>query len=152
MRTFIKSCAVALITLAVPMGSIAAETDDGPEQIILPASEITLSEFLWLKRPLIVFADSAADPAYQQQMEFITDRLAALAERDVVVITDTDPATLSELRRKLRPRGFMLVLIGKDGEIKLRKPRPWSVRELSRSIDKMPMRQQEIRDAKELLR
>jgi hypothetical protein len=50
------------------------------------------------------------------------------------------------LRTKLRPRGFMVVLIGKDGGVKLRKPFPWDVREFSRSIDKMPMRQQELRD------
>jgi len=41
------------------------------------------------------------------------------------------------------------VLIGKDGGVKLRKPFPWSVRELSRSIDKMPMRQQELRDRRD---
>jgi hypothetical protein len=35
--------------------------------------------------------------------------------------------------------------MGKDGQIKLRKPFPWDARELSRSIDKMPMRQQEMR-------
>ncbi|MEO0922698.1 MAG: DUF4174 domain-containing protein, partial [Pseudomonadota bacterium] len=40
----------------------------------------------------------------------------------------------------------MLALVGKDGTIKLRKPVPWDVRELSRVIDKMPMRQQEVRD------
>jgi len=64
--------------------------------------------------------------------------------RDVVVFVDTDPKARSALRKKLRPRGFMLVLIGKDGGVKLRKPLPWSVRELSRSIDKMPTRQREI--------
>ena len=31
-----------------------------------------------------------------------------------------------------------------DGQVKLRKPLPWDVRELTRSIDKMPLRQQEI--------
>jgi len=40
----------------------------------------------------------------------------------------------------------MLVLIGKDGGVKLRKPFPWNVREISRVIDKMPMRRQEIND------
>jgi len=36
--------------------------------------------------------------------------------------------------------------VGKDGRVALRKPAPWSVRELSRSIDKMPLRQQEMAD------
>jgi hypothetical protein len=39
------------------------------------------------------------------------------------------------------------VLIGKDGRVAQRKPSPWDVREIERAIDKMPLRQQEIRDA-----
>ena len=48
------------------------------------------------------------------------------------------------LRKKLRPHGFAFVLIGKDGQVKLRKPSPWNIREIARVIDKMPIRQQEI--------
>jgi len=79
-----------------------------------------------------------------EQMDLIAARIDEMVERDVIVITDTDPNTLSDLRRKLRPRAFMLALIGKDGRVALRKPAPWDVRELSRSIDKMPLRLQEI--------
>ena len=108
-----------------------------------------LSEFHWKKRPVVVFADSENDPAFIEQMELLEARTDALIERDVVVLTDTDPAARSALRLKMRPRGFMLVLVGKDGGIKLRKPFPWDVREISRSIDKMPIRQREIREEKE---
>lgn len=69
-----------------------------------------------------------------------------LAVRDVIILTDTDPSAQSALRTRLRPRGFMMVLIGKDGQIELRKPQPWDIREITRSIDKMPLRQQEIED------
>ena len=62
----------------------------------------------------------------------------------MVVIIDTAPAAKSPIREALRPRGFMLVLIGKDGQIYLRKPFPWHVREITRSINKMPIRQQEL--------
>lgn len=108
--------------------------------------EINLNDFLWKKRPIVVFADTPADPRFREQMEFLADRKAALDERDVVVLFDTDPEAQSSLRTKLRPKGFMLVLIGKDGGVKLRKPFPWSVRELSRTIDKMPLRREEIRE------
>ena len=107
---------------------------------------MTLEEFQWVNRPIVVFADTPADPRYQQQIALLLDRLEELAERDVVIIVDTDPANASDIRTKLRPRGFQLTLIGKDGGVKLRKPLPWDVREISRVIDKMPMRQQEIRD------
>jgi hypothetical protein len=135
------------------MSAIAADTStDAPaleEEVILEGTDINLDDFLWVKRPVIVFADSPADPAYVQQMQYLTRELEELSERDIVVLTDTDPKAQSDLRTKLRPRGFMLVLIGKDGEVKLRKPLPWSVRELTRTIDKMPMRQQEIRDRRD---
>lgn len=114
--------------------------------VIQPAGMHELEEYLWLKRPLVVLADSPNDPRFAQQMDLINKRLEDLATRDVVVLTDTDPSTLSPLRERLRPRGFMLVLIGKDGNVYLRKPFPWSVREITRSIDKMPLRQQEVRD------
>lgn len=112
----------------------------------LSAVEVNLSDFLWLKRPIVVFADTPADPRFQRQMELLTARPGPLEERDVVILVDTDPDALGPLRKKLRPRGFMLALIGKDGGVKLRKPFPWDVRELSRAIDKMPMRRQELRD------
>jgi len=114
---------------------------------VFEASETTLDEFLWLARPVVVFADSPADPRFAEQMTLIEDRISELTDRDVVVITDTDPAAKSAIRMKLRPRGFMIALVAKDGRVNLRKPTPWDVRELSRAIDKMPLRQQEIRDA-----
>ena len=110
------------------------------------AAGLDLSAFQWIARPVVVFADSPNDPLFVQQMELLADRAEDLALRDVVVIFDTDPAARSDIRLDLRPRGFMLTLVGKDGQVRARKPRPWDVRELSRSIDKMPMRQQEMRD------
>ena len=126
----------------------AVETDVPTleEQLFRPAEGADLNDFLWTNRPVIVFADSDADPRYRQQMELLSERMPELIERDVIVIADTDPAARSALRTRLRPRGFMLVLVGKDGNVYLRKPFPWDVRELSRSIDKMPLRQQEMRD------
>lgn len=128
-------------------GAVAAQTDAPADVPVFLTPDVTdLSQFVWENRPIIVFADSPNDPNFGLQMEYLENRAADLAERDVVVLTDTDPAAMSPLRQKLRPRGFMLVLIGKDGGVKLRKPFPWDVRELSRTIDKMPMRQREIRE------
>lgn len=126
-----------LMTLGAPL--CAAEAD-----MIRPAGEATLDEFQWRARPIVVFADTPEDPRFDQQMARLREGLDALEARDVVILTDTDPEARSPLRMKLRPRGFMLVLIAKDGTVALRKPVPWTVRELSRSIDKMPLRQREI--------
>lgn len=128
--------------LSLAADAVAAE----PADIIRPAADADLAEFQWLNRPVVVFADTPADPRFAEQMQLLNRGLDQLAERDVVILTDTDPAAMSPIRQKLRPRGFMLVLIAKDGTVHLRKPFPWSVREITRSIDKMPLRQRELRD------
>lgn len=142
MRRLIPFVIAGLISTAT--GVVAA--DDTPEiWPPLEASEINLNDFLWVARPVVVFADTPADPRFVEQMTLLESRIDDLAVRDVVVIVDTDPDARSELRTKLRPRGFMMVIVGKDGGVKLRKPSPWSVREITRQIDKMPLRQEEIR-------
>jgi len=141
--------ALAFCVPAIAPGQDAEAAESTPDALeIVDATDVTLDEFRWTRRPVVVFADSPNDPRFQEQIELLTERPAPLIERDVVVITDTDPATETEFRRRLRPRGFQITLIGKDGEVELRKPSPWSSRELSRSIDKMPLRQREIREQK----
>ena len=139
--------AIAFVLVGFFAGAAGAESasEPVPDPVFPTGIEHDLNEFVWEKRPIVVFADSPNDPAFAEQMELLRDRRDDLEERDVVVLTDTDPSARSDLRRKLRPRGFALVLIGKDGGVKLRKPKPWDVRELSRVIDKMPMRIQEIK-------
>ena len=142
MKYFAQSVFAILLAATA---SFANETEVNDDAIILKGAEINLDDFLWVNRPIVVLADSPDDPRFLEQLRLLEERLPDLKERDVVVITDTDPSQQTDLRQALRPRGFMLVLIGKDGGIKLRKPTPWSVREISRVIDKMPMRRQEIR-------
>lgn len=120
-----------------------AQWRDQPSTV-LEAGEISLDAFVWNARPLVIFADSPNDPRFIEQLSLLIERIDDVIERDVVIITDTDAVNRSELRDDLRPRGFMLALIGKDGGVKLRKPFPWDMRELSRVIDKMPLRQREI--------
>lgn len=143
MRYIFALAIAAWISALVPTS--AAEADDDRLEI-LPSAEIWLEDFVWKKRPIVVFADSPNDPAFVNQMLYLQDDPRELINRDVVVIVDTDPAQKSAVREKLRPRGFSMVLLDKDGAVKLRKPLPWSVREIVRAIDKFPLRQQEIRD------
>ena len=147
MKRLIPLVFIALFATTPPLH--AAE-DTPMDPLFAPADMDDLSQFHWKKRPVLVFADSAEDPAYIEQLELLHAREDELRARDVIVLTDTDPSARSAMRLKMRPRGFMLVLVGKDGGVKLRKPFPWDVREITRSIDKMPMRQREIRENKEL--
>lgn len=113
---------------------------------VFDGSEIILDDLNWIARPLVIFADTPEDPRFQQQMDLLIADADRLAERDVIIITDTNRSEMSDLRTTLRPRGYMMALVAKDGRVALRKPGPYSVREISRSIDKMPLRQQEIAD------
>ena len=136
-----KRLQILVLTVFLPFMAVAEPAEP---LTVFDAQAVTMAEFLWIKRPIVVFADSPNDPAFITQMEFLAERPAALLERDVVVVIDTDPANLSSFRQKLRPRGFSLVLMDKDGGIEIRKPRPWDVREITRAIDKFPLRLQEI--------
>jgi hypothetical protein len=110
-----------------------------PEQ----TAEPTLEELLWVARPVVVFADSPADPRFVQQLRLLEERQPELEERGVVILTDTDPAGAGPLRQALRPRGFGLVLIDRDGTVAQRRPAPTTARELINLIDRMPSRRQE---------
>jgi hypothetical protein len=130
-----KPLHIVVLSCFLPFAALAQQVDLAP----VAARDVTLADFLFLKRPLVVFADSPNDPSYMRQMELLELNPAELTKRDVVVITDTDPAARSAIRLKLRPRGFSLVLMDKDGEAKMRKPLPWDVREITSSIDKFPL-------------
>ena len=140
---------ILAIVLAVflPFSATSAPAaDDQPPPLIRPAGDSDLSEFLWIHRVLLVFADTPADPRLQAQIDMLTEGEDHLRDRDVVVLIDSDPAAASPARLKLRPRGFQLTLVDKDGGVKLRKPSPWSVREIGRTIDRTPERQREVEE------
>jgi hypothetical protein len=129
----------------LPFAAVSAPAaEDAPLPMIRPAGDSDLGEFMWTHRVLVVFADSPADPRFQEQIEILRQGEEELLDRDIVVLTDADPAGASAIRLRLRPRGFQLTLVDKDGGVKLRKPSPRSVREINRTIDKTPDRQREV--------
>ena len=138
-----KPLHILVLSMFLPAAAAAAQ-EAAPVRVVMDPQGVTLAEFLWIKRPVIVFADSPNDPSFQRQMEMIAEDEGQLAARDVVVITDTNPGAKSGLRQKFRPRGFSLTILDKDGEEELRKPLPWDVREITRAIDKFPLARQEI--------
>lgn len=145
-----KPVLAVVLTVFLPLAAVGAPAaEDTPPAMIRPAGDSDLGQFMWISRVLVVFADSPADPRFEDQIEMLRQGEAELRDRDVVVLTDADPASKSAVRRKLRPRGFQLTLVDKDGVVKLRKPSPWSVREITRSIDKTPERQREVEERRQ---
>lgn len=143
MKAVARRSFLAALALAIPALVLPAWADEAPADVPafapVPAAEVVEADLLYVRRPVIVFADSPNQPAFVRQMELLTRYYGELAARDVILITDTDPANPSALRKKLRPRGFSLVLMDKDWKPSIRKPLPWEGREIINSIDKMPI-------------
>jgi hypothetical protein len=150
MKHIFLSALGAVLIAMTPAAFAQERSDDAP--LSQDAADVSLADFKWTNRVVVVFADSPLDPSFRSQMDLLADRPEVLTERDVVVLTDTDPDSLSDVRKTLRPRGFALVVVDKDGAVMLRKPDPWDLRELTRAIDKTPLRQQEIQDIKDAAR
>jgi hypothetical protein len=131
-----------VLWLFLPFATLAQE--GRREGIVIDAPGVTLAEFIWIKRPVLVFADSPNDPSFRRQIELIEADRGELAEYDVVVIADARPAAQSFLRQRFRPRGFSLLILDKDGEVKIRKPLPWDLREITHAIAKFPLARQEM--------
>ena len=126
------------------LNAAPADPAPTPDLRIVDAADSAPADFLWQARPVVVFSDTPDDPAFVEQIAALRRDARQLALRDVVVVTDADPAGNSAWRRALRPRGFSLVVIDKDGQVKIRRPSPWDVREIGRAIDRLPLRRQEI--------
>ena len=141
-----KAFLILLLVLGMPYAASAQVVGTAPGPLpVQAAQDVTPDALMWQARPVVVFADTPQQPQFAQQMRLLSEDPEPLLLRDVVIITDTNPTAMSVWREKLRPRGFSLVLMDKDGAIVIRKPLPWSVREIIQAIDRMPIRRDEIR-------
>ena len=143
-KQYVNILGTFLVFTALLLVSFAKVADAEENYFMKVEKNTNIKGFEWAQRPIVIFANSDKDPNFISQMEFLSQDIKALKERDIVVLVDTNPSLTSVLRKKLRPHGFAFILIGKDGQVKLRKPSPWNIREIARVIDKMPIRQQEI--------
>ena len=143
-RIFALFFGITILSSSATAGETLAAWQANPSRIF-STSDVDLSDMVWVARPLVIFTNSPLDPTFKEQMALLQEGLDMILERDVMIVVDTNPKLKTALRKNLRPKGFVWVLIGKDGSVKLRKPFAWDMREISRVIDKMPMRQQEIK-------
>lgn len=139
-----------ILALGLSLPATAQETtpepepEEAPALVVLDAADTTLEDHLWVSRPIVIFADTPRDPRFQDQLDMLLARPEPLIERDVIVILDADPDARSDVRLALRPRGFSMVILQRDGNVALRKPTPWDVRAIMRAIDNLPLRLEEM--------
>lgn len=134
-----KHRALIAAALSLVAGSAGANDLIRP----LPSEAGDLNGYRWEKRPVLVFAPSEDDPALERQIGLFEDAAPGLEERDIVVLTDTDDGTPGTLRGRLAAKSFEVILVGKDGGVKLRSDSPVTPEALFATIDRMPMRRRE---------
>ena len=123
------------------------------------AASLDLSQFQWKNRLLFLFAPSRNHPLFDTLHKSLETQQAEVADRDLVIfeilesgpssmnMNTLDPQTAQSLRQKFNaPRsGFTVLLIGKDGGIKLNRQGQTRLKDVFAMIDAMPMRQEEMR-------
>ena len=121
MKTLLLALAIAA-TAGFPASNPARAQDAGPDLVVVPETapeatvtgaeaaaggftvlrgDVDLGQFMWIARPLVIFADTPDDPRYAEQMRLLALRPTDLAARDVLVVADTDPAAATGLRARV---------------------------------------------------
>jgi hypothetical protein len=113
--------------------------------------EQTLRQSRWKKRVLLVAAPNAEQVDFKTQKALLAANRAELAERDFLVLdvlySQLSAADQQFLSKKIgvQPPSFTVILIGKDGGVKEKSNRPIPPADLFGTVDKMPMRREEMR-------
>jgi hypothetical protein len=144
---------IAPLAAALAAGLFIPLSGEGPKAM-------TAIPFDGSRRLVIITAASADAAAVREQRADLLQHAAGLDERDVVVVLALpggrvepvhgpapDPAELVDLLGRASPATddrFAVLLVGKDGGVKLRSSRPVSAEDLFALIDTMPMRRREM--------
>ena len=118
-----------------------------------------LSQFQWKNRLLFLFAPNRSHPFFDSLQKSIANEQAEVADRDLVIFeilesgnsrmdtSDLDPKVTQSLRDKFdaRPGRFAIILVGKDGSVKLNREEQTRLEDIFALIDAMPMRREEMR-------
>jgi hypothetical protein len=142
---------------SLPLDVSSAASASGHSQ----EREFKLSDHQWQHRMVLVFAPSNRSSAYQQQMQAWQADTVGIRDRDLELVEvlgtgesqvngqRITSAAAADLRRQFRVTAeeFVVILVGKDGTEKQRSQTPVDLARLFRTIDAMPMRQQEMRSS-----
>ncbi len=122
-------------------------------------TQSSLRQHQWEDRVILIFAESAAHPRYQEQQKLLQSNEEGLTDRDLVVYRLFKQKAINpggeimkmkwadELKREFNRsrKSFFFVLLGKDGGVKLRSDQVVEMKQLFELIDSMPMRRAEMR-------
>lgn len=109
--------------------------------LILQA-EFDLDKVRWRNRVVLVFAPTASNASFVKQKKILEEYSCGVRERDIITVLS--PPGNFRRRFNIVAARFHVLLIGKDGRVKLRHEKPVSAEELFATIDAMPMRRSEM--------
>ncbi|MCR9072576.1 MAG: DUF4174 domain-containing protein [Alphaproteobacteria bacterium] len=130
--------------------------------IASPAQADPLDKYRWERRLVLLFAPLKLHPHLVVQRGWLKDVSQGLSDRDMTVVEVVNNSVSVDgrptleingeaLRREFGPSivEFGILLIGKDGGVKLRSDEPQTADRLFEIVDAMPMRRQEMRQRKQ---
>ena len=117
----------------------------------------SLEDYRWQNRLLFILNPDSEQVLQHQQLKVLQDYKSEMIERDLIIFIVTDSDVLDsngnvvDLKKENIPFADYngLVLVGKDGGVKLRKPFVVSPQEVFNLIDSMPMRRVEMKKSKQ---
>ena len=128
------------------------------------AEPLDLSQFQWKNRLLFLFAPNPNHPLFKPLHKSLEAQKPLAADRDLVIFTilESGPSSMNtkyldpQAAQKLRDKfdvqtgRFAVILLGKDGGIKLNRRVSTQLTDIFALIDAMPMRLEEMRQKKRL--
>tara|TARA_Y100000588_G_scaffold67460_1_gene68320 strand:- start:8821 stop:9264 length:444 start_codon:yes stop_codon:yes gene_type:complete len=108
----------------------------------------SLNKYLWEHRIVLIFSKNKNNSMFVEQKQQFSNLNAETQERDLIFldIFNNSNSKHKHLKNKYNPESsnFKILLIGKDGEIKLQSLKVITHDKIFSLIDSMPMRQMEI--------
>jgi hypothetical protein len=150
MMKFIPSISILLFLIAVLSMAKAGERSS--------VLDLDLDSLRWKNRVLVILSPTESDLSFQLQKQESASSPEGVLDRDLVILEILEQEksrigkqllsekSVQNIRKKLgvQTGPFQVLLIGKDGGVKLRSSEPVSMKDLFGLIDSMPMRQQEM--------
>ncbi|WP_106147791.1 DUF4174 domain-containing protein [Flagellimonas meridianipacifica] len=103
-----------------------------------------LNEYRWKNRLIVLVSEESNAPKAKQQLKLLNQNNKDLLDRDIVLL-QRGPGSQDLLQFSIAPNFQGILLIGKDGGLKLKKPFIVAPQKIFDSVDSMPMRRAEMR-------
>ena len=150
MMKFIPSISILLFLIAVLSMAKAGERSS--------VLDLDLDSLRWKNRVLVLFSPTESDVSFQLQKQELASSAEGVLDRELMVLEIIEQGqsragnqllsekSVQDIRKRLgvQTGPFQVLLIGKDGRVKLRSAEPVQVKDIFGLIDSMPMRQQEM--------